>query len=109
MLFEPFVGSFFFEDGEDVNVGLGDVVIDAEIIDAETILRLAKATVSLDAGLALFARFVAEMSFDGRCDGRAINCAKPLQILDSLWSEDDLIRHSGQNMARNDQAVKTGV
>lgn len=50
MLFEPFVGEFFSENGENMNLRFGDIIIHAKIIHAKPILRLSQTTQPLDAG-----------------------------------------------------------
>ena len=100
MLFEPFIGLFFGEDGKNVNLWLGDVVINAEVINAKPILGLSKAAESLDARPALLAWLAAKMSSDCGDNARPIHRAKKLRILNGLWRKDDFISHSGQNLAR---------
>jgi len=90
----------FGKDGENMNLGFGDVKIDAEVIDAKPILRLAKATEALNPSFASPAWFVAKMSFDGCKNGRTSHRPKRLQILNGLWRKNNFISHSGQNMAR---------
>ncbi len=108
MLFEPFVGQMLGDDREEVNFWLGDVVENAKIVHAEPILRLAETTEMLDAGLALFAWLVAKVSLDCRSDAGTVRRTETLQVFDGFGCKDDLISHSGQNLARTIRPVKSG-
>ena len=47
-MFEPFVGQVLGDDREDVNLWLGDVVKNANVVHAEAILWLAETAKMLD-------------------------------------------------------------
>jgi|SRR5882724_306147 len=93
MLFKPFVSHLFVEDGEDVNVWFGDIIINAKIIDAKTILGSSQTTQSFDPRLAPFPGLVPQVSLDGFDDASTIDRAKAPQIFDGFWRKDDLISH----------------
>jgi hypothetical protein len=83
-----------------VNLCLGEVVENAEVVDAEAILWLSKSSQALDSGFAFLAWLMSEVRFDGRADARTVCSSEPLQIVDGFECENDRIGHSGQNMAR---------
>ncbi len=62
MLFKPVVGEIFRENGENMNLRLGDVVINAKVVHSQSIFRLAKSPQALNVRIALLARFVSQVS-----------------------------------------------
>ena len=106
MLFEPFVGQVLGDDCEDVNLRFGHVVVNAEVVHAEAILRLPETPEPLAASLAFFAWLMPKVNFNGRSDAGSIHGVEALKVCDGFGSENDFIDHSGQNMARIVHPVK---
>src|SRR5436309_12313800 len=64
-LVEPGLGLLFFDNREDFDCGLGNVIEHPDLVNSEAILRLTQSSEPLDATLACFRRLESEVTFEG--------------------------------------------
>lgn len=100
VLREPRLGLAFRDDGEDLDRFVRDVIEHPGFVNAQPELGPAQPPKALDAALADLGRFVAQVPLDAVPDLRAVMSREPIQLADGARCEDDLVAHSGQNIAR---------
>src|SRR5437016_622338 len=71
---EPASGLLLFDDREDFDRSLGNVIEHPDLVHSEAILRLTQASEPLDATLARFRRLESEVTFEGIPDLASDTC-----------------------------------
>src|SRR3990172_2626842 len=97
----------FRDDREDFDSFARDVIEHPHFPNPEAILRLAQAPQTFDPALADPGRLVPQVPFEGVPNfGPAVGRQRPVR-LSRLGGQDDLVVHSGQNIARFYAKVKS--
>src|SRR5713101_2445120 len=92
---EPGLGLLLFDDREDFDCGLGNVIEHPDLVDSKAILRLTQASKPLDATLARFRWFESEVASQSIPDLAPNSCRQSLKRLGSVWGQHDVEPHSG--------------
>src|SRR5437870_6190987 len=89
-LVEPALGLLLFDDREDFDCGLGNVIEHPDFVDSEAILRLTHAPEPLDATLARLGRLESEVTFEGIPNLAANTRGQSLKRLAGIRCQHDL-------------------
>jgi len=92
---EPGLGLLLFDDREDFDCGLGNVIEHPDLVDSEAILRLTQASEALDATLAGFRWLESEVTFESIPNLAADTRWQPKKLPAGRRRQHDLEPHSG--------------
>jgi hypothetical protein len=99
----------FPDDGEDLDFCFCDVIEHPNLIDAQSILRLLKASETLDSALAHLCGLEPQVDLKGIPDLRSFVGRQGTQLLSGARREGNLEPHSGQSIARIAVQGKVGL
>jgi hypothetical protein len=97
---EPARGFGFRDDREDLDGFVRDVIEHPHFSNPQAILRLTQAPEALDPALAYPGRLVPQVPFQGIPHFRPMVGRQRPESLCRLGRQDNLVPHSGQNIAR---------
>jgi hypothetical protein len=98
----------FRDDREDLDRGFRDVIINSYLPDPESILRIPQSSKALDPVSARPSRLAPEMPLECVLNLGSDVRREVSEIANRAGSQDDLVSHAGQRIARSSVRFKPG-